>query len=150
TDRRPSGDRGPGGAGAGFARPAAAEPGALGAAGRLTQEGRRMSAGYDPDLPILAELEEEGRHAAERALRMAGVDRGRGCGRVGRRALALVALAGLIGASALASTGALGGGGDPAVIGPALVARQGAAGGGYRLVLDQRGRSVCRTLVSAA
>jgi hypothetical protein len=120
-----------------------------------------VSGPYDPGLPILAELERDVTRAAERALgggrprraeRMHG-GRGRRPGgrqssRVARRALLLVALVLLVGATALAATGAFdGGGSDKAVRGPALDAAHGSAGGGYRLVLHPQGHALCRVLV---
>jgi hypothetical protein len=134
-----------------------------------------MSEHHDPRLPVLAELEREVTRAAELALggaKTAGPDaaermhggrprgpspqqggRPRGparrqSGRVARRALLLVALVLLVGATALAATGAFDGGGtDKAVKGAALEAAHGSSGGGYRLVLHPHGRSLCRVLV---
>ncbi len=62
----------------------------------------------------------------------------------------LAALALMLGATAIAATDLLRGGGhDPAVRGSALVAARGAAGGGYRLVLHRHGRELCRVLILA-
>jgi hypothetical protein len=115
--------------------------------------------GYDPQLPILAELEQDVTRAAESALgpRPAAAPQGRirrrrrgdrQGSRVVRRALVLVALVLLIGASALAATGAFdGGGSDQAVEGPVLEVAHGSAGDGYRLLLHAHGHSLCRVLI---
>ncbi|HEY2055348.1 MAG TPA: hypothetical protein VGH14_15555, partial [Solirubrobacterales bacterium] len=114
-----------------------------------------------PNLPILAELEGDVTRAAERALGGATPPRAepvhprrsrrptrRQGGRVARRALLLVALLLLVGATALAATGVFDEGGtDKAVRGPAFDAAHGSVGGGYRLVLHPHGRSLCRVLV---
>jgi hypothetical protein len=121
---------------------------------------------YDPRLPILAELERDVTRAAESALgvpraetpprgeRMHGGRRrlaGRQGGRVVRRALLLVALVLLVGATALAATGAFdGGGSDSAVHGPAFDAARGSADGGYRIVLHEHGQTLCRVVVTGA
>lgn len=113
-----------------------------------------MSGPYDAGLPVLAELEADVRHAAEAALGRPGRGRrapgSRPPARVVRRALVLVALALLVGATALAATGSLdAGGGDRAVRGAARDVAHGVAGGEpYRLVLHRAGRALCRDLVA--
>lgn len=126
-------------------------------------------AGYDPELPILAELESAYRRELTTQLRPAarrrrGPHRELAPGRITRRALLLVGLVSLVGASALAGSGVLGGAGRGAGrrsaargsgagsgsgAGPVLLSSGDAGGEHWLLHAYTRGASTCYAMFIA-
>lgn len=120
-------------------------------------------AGYDPELPILAELESEYRRELTKLRpvprQRRGPHRELAPGRITRRALLLVALVSLVGASALAGSGVFSGAnhrsaatqssGSGSGAGPVLLSAGGAAGEHWLLQAYTHGASTCYALFVA-